>query len=326
MALAGPGFSSPVHVVTTRPPGTLPQRLAAVPGVVSVAAPVRSSDGSHWLVDARIAAQAESSPARAIVGRIRAVAGPDALVGGSTVFDQNVEQAIFGGIWKMLLFILGASYLVLLVLLRSVAAPAEGRARQPAQRRGGVRRARRHLPVGLVRLDGLHVARLRGHDRAGARARGDVRALDGLRGVPADADPRALARARRQRAGGLRGARPLGADDHERGRRDGGRVRVLLGRRLARAEGARRSASPWRSCSTRRSSASSSCPSAMRLLGTWNWWFPGAPRRVLPPAPSGPPLTFPACGSSSPAAPASSARTSSSGCSAPARTSSCSTS
>jgi RND superfamily putative drug exporter len=24
-------------------------------------------------------------------------------------------------------------------------------------------------------------------------------------------------------------------------------------------------------------------PSAMRLLGSWNWWFPGAPRRVLPP-------------------------------------------
>jgi RND superfamily putative drug exporter len=24
-------------------------------------------------------------------------------------------------------------------------------------------------------------------------------------------------------------------------------------------------------------------PSAMRLLGKWNWWFPGAPRRILPP-------------------------------------------
>ena len=25
-------------------------------------------------------------------------------------------------------------------------------------------------------------------------------------------------------------------------------------------------------------------PAAMRLLGRWNWWFPGAPRRVFPPA------------------------------------------
>ncbi|HYA09765.1 MAG TPA: MMPL family transporter, partial [Gaiellaceae bacterium] len=122
-ALAGPGFSSPVHVVTTEQPSALARKLAAVPGVVSVSPPVRSTDGAHWLVDARIAAQAESTPARAIVRRIQAVAGPEALVGGSTVFDMNVEHAIFGGLWKMLVFILGASYLVLLVLLRSVLLP-----------------------------------------------------------------------------------------------------------------------------------------------------------------------------------------------------------
>ena len=63
MALAGPGFASPVHVVTSRPPGPLARRLAAVPGVVSVSAPVRSMDGTHWLGDARIEAQAESTPA-----------------------------------------------------------------------------------------------------------------------------------------------------------------------------------------------------------------------------------------------------------------------
>ena len=122
-ALAGPGFSSPVHVVTSTPPSTLARRLAAVPGVLSVSAPVRATDGAHWLVDARIAAQAESTPARQIVARIRAVAGPGVILGGSTVFDQDVEHAIFGGLWKMLLFILAASYLVLLLLLRSVVLP-----------------------------------------------------------------------------------------------------------------------------------------------------------------------------------------------------------
>ena len=74
-------------------------------------------------MDARIAAQPESVPARQIVSRIRAVAGADALVGGSTVFDQDVEHAIVGGLWKILVFILGASYLVLLALLRSVVLP-----------------------------------------------------------------------------------------------------------------------------------------------------------------------------------------------------------
>jgi uncharacterized membrane protein YdfJ with MMPL/SSD domain len=121
MAIAGPGFASPVHVVVRRNPAGVARRIRSVPGVVSVAMPVHS--GRLWLVEVRIAAQAESVPARSIVGRIRAVAGPGALLGGSTVFDQNVEHAIVGGLWKILLFILGASYFVLLFLLRSVVLP-----------------------------------------------------------------------------------------------------------------------------------------------------------------------------------------------------------
>jgi RND superfamily putative drug exporter len=121
--LAGPGFDSPVHVVTTGDPGRLVRALRAVPGIVRVSAPVPSADRSRWLVDARLGVQPESDAARAIVRRVETAAGPDALVGGSTVFDQDVNRAIFGGLWKMLLFILAASYAVLLVLLRSVLLP-----------------------------------------------------------------------------------------------------------------------------------------------------------------------------------------------------------
>ena len=122
-ALAGPGFSSPVHVIVAGDATALARRLAGIPGVVSVTAPVRSVDGPRQLVDVRIDAQPESTPARQIVSRIRAVAGPQALIGGSTVFDLDVEHAIVGGLWKILVFILGASYLVLLLLLRSVVLP-----------------------------------------------------------------------------------------------------------------------------------------------------------------------------------------------------------
>ncbi len=123
MALAGPGFASPVHVVLQRDAPAVARRIAAVPGVLSVTPPVRETGGALWLVDARIAAQPESVPARRIVARIRAVAGPGALLGGSTVFDQDIERAIVGGLWKILVFILGVSYLVLLVLFRSVLLP-----------------------------------------------------------------------------------------------------------------------------------------------------------------------------------------------------------
>jgi uncharacterized membrane protein YdfJ with MMPL/SSD domain len=122
-ALAGAGFASPVHVVTPTAPTALSRRIARMPGVAAVGKPVRSSDGTRWLLDVRLAVQPESQPARNIVRRIERAAGPGALVGGSTVFDLDVQHAIFGGLWKMLLFILAACYVVLLLLLRSVVLP-----------------------------------------------------------------------------------------------------------------------------------------------------------------------------------------------------------
>jgi len=122
-ALAGAGFASPVHVVTPSRPDALAREIAAMPGVTSVSEPARSLDGRSWLLDARLSAQPESQPARDTVARIVRAAGAGALVGGSTVFDLDVQQAIVGGLWKMLLFILAACYLVLLLLLRSVVLP-----------------------------------------------------------------------------------------------------------------------------------------------------------------------------------------------------------
>jgi uncharacterized membrane protein YdfJ with MMPL/SSD domain len=122
-ALAGAGFASPVHVLTPVAPGALARRIADIPDVAGVGVPVRSADGTRWLFDVRLAVAPESQPARDAVHRIERTAGPDALVGGSTVFDLDVQHAIFGGLWKMLLFILAACYLVLLVLLRSVVLP-----------------------------------------------------------------------------------------------------------------------------------------------------------------------------------------------------------
>jgi uncharacterized membrane protein YdfJ with MMPL/SSD domain len=121
--LAGAGFASPVHVVTPRPPTALARRIARMPGVAAVGTPVQSSDGAQWLLDVRLTVQPESQPARNIVHRIERAAGQGSLVGGSTVFDLDVQHAIFGGLWKMLLFILAACYVVLLLLLRSVVLP-----------------------------------------------------------------------------------------------------------------------------------------------------------------------------------------------------------
>jgi len=121
-ALTGPGFGAPVHVLTTGRP-RFSRRLAGISGVARVAPPVPNKSGKQFVTDVTLAVPVESSEARAIVHRIEAVAGPSATVGGSTVFDMDVTHAIFGGLWKMLLVILAACYLVLFVLLRSVLLP-----------------------------------------------------------------------------------------------------------------------------------------------------------------------------------------------------------
>ena len=120
-ALTGPGLGTPVHVLAPTPAAARP--VARIGGVVRVSKPARSADGSRWLIDATLSVPPESNAARAIVHQIRTAAGPDALIGGSTVFDMDVTHAIFGGLWKMLLVILAACYAVLFLLLRSVVLP-----------------------------------------------------------------------------------------------------------------------------------------------------------------------------------------------------------
>jgi uncharacterized membrane protein YdfJ with MMPL/SSD domain len=121
--LAGPGFGEPVRVLTTDDGPALAAKVARVPGVAHVAPPLHNPATGRWLVDATLAMPSESSAAQAVVERIRSLAGSGAVVGGSTVFDMDVTHAMFGGIWKMLLVILAASYIVLFLLLRSVVLP-----------------------------------------------------------------------------------------------------------------------------------------------------------------------------------------------------------
>jgi RND superfamily putative drug exporter len=54
-----------------------------------------------------------------------AAAGPGVRVdvGGITAAESDIEALISGSMWKVLLFVLGLSYLVLLILLRSVLLP-----------------------------------------------------------------------------------------------------------------------------------------------------------------------------------------------------------
>src|SRR4029079_318709 len=68
----------------------------------------------------------ESDAAHEMVGRLRADLPQDRLdvyVGGVTARQKDVRDQIRGAMWKIVLFVLGLSYIVLFALLRSVVLP-----------------------------------------------------------------------------------------------------------------------------------------------------------------------------------------------------------
>ena len=98
-------------------------------GVSSVAPPAFAGDKA--LVQATPAASSESDAATALVDRLRdSVVPASALarqaevdVGGETARSHDVRDQIGGSMWKIVLFVLSLSFLVLMVMLRSLLLP-----------------------------------------------------------------------------------------------------------------------------------------------------------------------------------------------------------
>jgi RND superfamily putative drug exporter len=105
------------------------RRLAATPGVAGVAPPRYASEAA--LIEATPAHGGESDATRALVGRLRDTVVPASElgrvatvdVGGATARSQDVRAQITGSMWKIVLFVLALSFVVLMVMLRSVLLP-----------------------------------------------------------------------------------------------------------------------------------------------------------------------------------------------------------
>ena len=140
---AGPGAAGPTQVVARFDEGaaTAPANSAALdsylqdlkrdPEVAAVLGTERSRDGRSLLITLAPRHDAESAQARALLDRLREPGGPGAElerrasveVGGATGQIEDFKDLVSGSMWKILLFVMGLSYLVLLVLLRSVILP-----------------------------------------------------------------------------------------------------------------------------------------------------------------------------------------------------------
>jgi uncharacterized membrane protein YdfJ with MMPL/SSD domain len=134
----GPGASGPALVVagfehgSATDPGNRRAIAAYTDGlrrdreVASVRPPQPSRDGRSVLITVTPRHDPESDGARALVSRLRAdrPAGVERLdVGGATAQVEDFRDQVSGSMWKILLFVMVFSYLVLLVLLRSVLLP-----------------------------------------------------------------------------------------------------------------------------------------------------------------------------------------------------------
>ncbi|MGN6254660.1 MAG: MMPL family transporter [Solirubrobacterales bacterium] len=105
------------------------RRLEGTAGVSSVAPPAFA--GNDVLIQATPSAPSESDAATALVERMRdSIVPASALarqaevnVGGETARSHDVRDQIGGSMWKIVLFVLALSFVVLMVMLRSLLLP-----------------------------------------------------------------------------------------------------------------------------------------------------------------------------------------------------------
>ena len=134
----GPGALGPIQVVADFGGRPVDQGAVAAfvkgarttDGVARVDPPVTSRDGHSALVVVTPDAAPETDAAIAVVERLRAPDGPASSlraatvsVGGAAAGNKDFSDLVSGSLWKILVFVLLFSYLVLLVLLRSVLLP-----------------------------------------------------------------------------------------------------------------------------------------------------------------------------------------------------------
>jgi uncharacterized membrane protein YdfJ with MMPL/SSD domain len=123
------GFDGPVSGEDKAAVAGLLRDLEGTAGVSAVGKPVYAGDAV--LVQATPSAPSESDAAVALVSRLRDTVVPasalaqvaEVNVGGETARGDDVRHQVGGSMWKIILFVLALSFLVLMVMLRSLILP-----------------------------------------------------------------------------------------------------------------------------------------------------------------------------------------------------------
>jgi RND superfamily putative drug exporter len=133
---AGPGALAPVQILLRTPAGkpaaaaatAVSAALARDPAVQTVAPARISTHADQALLSAVLRVDPESQAARNTINRLRRelppiFGGARVDVGGTTAIILDFDQLVTTKLWQPILFVLAASFLVMLVLLRSLVLP-----------------------------------------------------------------------------------------------------------------------------------------------------------------------------------------------------------
>ncbi|HST70037.1 MAG TPA: MMPL family transporter [Solirubrobacterales bacterium] len=123
------GFGGPPDGLDRAATFEFVRELQGTAGISSVALPVYAGDSA--LIQATPNAPSESDAATALMDRLRDSFVPASTlaerasvdVGGETARNEDVRDQISGSMWKIILFVLALSFVVLMVMLRSLLLP-----------------------------------------------------------------------------------------------------------------------------------------------------------------------------------------------------------
>jgi RND superfamily putative drug exporter len=118
----GPGEGAPLKILT--PPATLGaavKMIRADPEIVHTGVRTRTTDKRHILIIATPRHNADAPESKKLITRLRKDLPPGTLIGGNTAAQVDFSHAITGSLWKIAAWVLLATFVLLLFMLRSVA-------------------------------------------------------------------------------------------------------------------------------------------------------------------------------------------------------------
>jgi uncharacterized membrane protein YdfJ with MMPL/SSD domain len=117
----GPGDGAPLKILTPPPTlGRAVQLLRADPEVVHTGVRTRTKDKRYILIIVTPRHNPDAPASKELIHRLRRDLPPGTLVGGNTAAQVDFNRAITGSLWKIAAWVLIATFVLLLVMLRSV--------------------------------------------------------------------------------------------------------------------------------------------------------------------------------------------------------------